>query len=108
MLCESAHRGRVRLAWTSVCSIVLALLVATRKDPHLATYYHVWNPLVCTSFGISGAINVYHGIGLILLESKKATVEALQSSIEEDQLRESDRQSLSGWGWWLLQFTSLI
>jgi hypothetical protein len=64
--------------------------------------------LVCTSFGISVAINVYHGIGLILLESKKATVEALQNSIEEDQLRESDRQSLSGRGWLLLQFTSLI
>ena len=85
-----------------------ALLVATRKDTHMANYYHVWNPLICTSFGISGVINIYFGIGVVLLESKKATVEALQSSIEEDQLRESDRQSFSGWSWLLLQFTSLI
>lgn len=85
-----------------------ALLVATRKDTHMGNYYRAWNPLICTSFGISGVINIYFGIGVVLLESKKATVEAFQSSIEEDQLRESDRQSLSGWSWLLLQFTSLI
>jgi hypothetical protein len=82
--------------------------VSTRKPLHFERYYHVLNPVLWSAFGISGAIALYYGTGVVLFESKKGVVEALQCLIEEDQLRESDRGLLSGWGWLFLQFTSLL
>ncbi|KAF2823260.1 hypothetical protein CC86DRAFT_372279, partial [Ophiobolus disseminans] len=107
MIRKALRKGKEKLAWTTVGSFVMALVVAASEDYWFGDHDHIINAIFGSALGICGAMSVYYGVGIGLLVSKKLVVKALQNLIEEDQVRESDRGALDGWSWLILQFTSL-
>lgn len=89
-------------------TVLFRALLISAERALFEEYYPILKVILWSSLGVFGALDIYYGLGVGLLAWKKSTVRTLQSRTVDDQLRERDRELLSGWNWLALQFTSFI